>query len=511
MLQNTSSQLARRTRTRSSPVLARRSVAQPTSPAIAADGSPSQTGLGTQQMESALPNMKQNQNQNDERKQESPMTHLGVQKAQSEPTLSSFGLLYATHVPDYLRELHVWSGYRRPGQSWKDCLRSIFSLHNETLNAWTHLIGFALFVFLVIYTYKAMPTTTIPHTQEAALAAMDYASNMVNFTEINTCVSEFKGHIEDEIEQTWHQLHEDIQRWGHKLKERATTIESKSMAKLHEWNSKLSEIRDDIKSDTNTLIANSNDKLQEIRHTFEENANHFLQSSQHKLRDTKQMIERKVRQLCEYYVPSRVQGVEIIRWPIFVYLICVCTTLLLSALFHTFACHERSIYTLFLRLDCSGIALQIAASLYPLVFYPFRDNVPWQIFYLVIISVSAVALFVCSLFEWFEQWRKLRAFLFVLMGALGVFPVLHVCWALYATHQTQVLFILKNGLVTAILYLIGTAFFVTRIPERFFPGKFDIWFHSHQWWHIMVVIGALFHYYFALELAHVRFSWSAIL
>jgi adiponectin receptor len=33
-----------------------------------------------------------------------------------------------------------------------------------------------------------------------------------------------------------------------------------------------------------------------------------------------------------------------------------------------------------------------------------------------------------------------------------------------------------------------------RIPERFSPGKFDIFFASHQIFHVCVVLAALAHY-----------------
>ncbi|XP_068309430.1 heptahelical transmembrane protein 3-like isoform X4 [Pyrus communis] len=39
----------------------------------------------------------------------------------------------------------------------------------------------------------------------------------------------------------------------------------------------------------------------------------------------------------------------------------------------------------------------------------------------------------------------------------------------------------------------GAAFYVIRIPERWKPGKFDVVGHSHQIFHIFVVLGALAH------------------
>jgi len=47
--------------------------------------------------------------------------------------------------------VHITEGYR--GElSWTQCLKSLFQRHNETLNVWTHLFGFLLFVGLMIDT-----------------------------------------------------------------------------------------------------------------------------------------------------------------------------------------------------------------------------------------------------------------------------------------------------------------------------------------------------------------------
>jgi len=43
-------------------------------------------------------------------------------------------------------------------------------------------------------------------------------------------------------------------------------------------------------------------------------------------------------------------------------------------------------------------------------------------------------------------------------------------------------------------YLGGAFLYGSRIPERHYPGKFDFWFHSHQIFHICVLVAALLHY-----------------
>ena len=43
----------------------------------------------------------------------------------------------------------ITRGYR-PGLNYKQCLLSIFRLHNETINIWTHLLGFLFFSVLIV-------------------------------------------------------------------------------------------------------------------------------------------------------------------------------------------------------------------------------------------------------------------------------------------------------------------------------------------------------------------------
>jgi len=39
-------------------------------------------------------------------------------------------------------------------------------------------------------------------------------------------------------------------------------------------------------------------------------------------------------------------------------------------------------------------------------------------------------------------------------------------------------------------YAIGVVFYMSRFPERFFPGIFDYFGSSHQIWHCFVIMGA---------------------
>ena len=60
-----------------------------------------------------------------------------------------FPLLTVQQVPEQHKEISIISGYRQR-LDYEDCLRSIFRLHNETVNIWTHLLGFVFFFCLMV-------------------------------------------------------------------------------------------------------------------------------------------------------------------------------------------------------------------------------------------------------------------------------------------------------------------------------------------------------------------------
>ncbi|XP_025669006.1 heptahelical transmembrane protein 4 [Arachis hypogaea] len=68
-----------------------------------------------------------------------------------------YQLVEYNSLPTYLRDNEYILGYYRSEWPLKQIFLSIFAIHNETLNVWTHLIGFFLFLFLTIYTAMKAP------------------------------------------------------------------------------------------------------------------------------------------------------------------------------------------------------------------------------------------------------------------------------------------------------------------------------------------------------------------
>lgn len=86
------------------------------------------------------------------------------------------------------------------------------------------------------------------------------------------------------------------------------------------------------------------------------------------------------------------------------------------------------------------------------------------------------------------EYHMLRVGVLIFTVCFAVVPVLHWWTVAPAAMLARGL----NGILLMLLsYAIGFFFYSTRFPESRFPGKFDIWFHSHQWWHVLVFVGAL--------------------
>ena len=63
---------------------------------------------------------------------------------------------------------------------------------------------------------------------------------------------------------------------------------------------------------------------------------------------------------------------------------------------------------------------------------------------------------------------------------------------------------LINWCLGGFIYIIGGLFFVIRIPEKFFPNKFDYCFSSHNILHICGVIAFIYQFLGAIDAYNYR-------
>ncbi|XP_038237272.1 adiponectin receptor protein 2-like [Dermochelys coriacea] len=183
--------------------------------------------------------------------------------------------------------------------------------------------------------------------------------------------------------------------------------------------------------------------------------------------------------------------------------LCLC----FSCLFHTVYCHSERVSRTFSKLDYSGITLLIVGSFVPWLYYSFYCSPQPQLIYLIIVCVLGVTAITVSQWDHFAtpQYRAVRAGVFLGLGLSGLVPTLHFMLAegpLRAVTAGQMGWLL----LMALLYILGAVVYAARVPERFFPGKCDIWFHSHQIFHVLVLAGAGVHLHGVSQLQAFRSS-----
>ncbi|EDX13944.1 GD18448 [Drosophila simulans] len=180
-----------------------------------------------------------------------------------------------------------------------------------------------------------------------------------------------------------------------------------------------------------------------------------------------------------------------------------------SFAFHTLSCHSVEMGRLFSKLDYCGIALLIMGSFVPWLYYGFYCHYQPKVIYLSVVSILGILSIVVSLWDKFSEpaLRPLRAGVFMSFGLSGVIPAIHYSimegWFSQMSRASLGWLILMG-----LLYILGALLYALRVPERWFPGKFDIWGQSHQIFHILVIAAAFVHYHGISEMAMYRVMYS---
>ncbi|KAI4316605.1 hypothetical protein L6164_024571 [Bauhinia variegata] len=349
-------------------------------------------------------------------------------------------------LPGYLRDNEFILGYYRSEWPLKQVFLSMFSIHNETLNVWTHLIGFFLFLFLTIYTAVRAPMVV-------DFNSLQHLPKMIRSADLHKIHSELLNCMPSLPNMP------DLLKFKNELRTSVTSLDFSSMSG---W--KVMEL---------------------LSKCLPEQFSHANKSENHVLNGVKY-------EMVDVMAPLVVHPIT--RWPFFAFLGGAMFCLLASSTCHLLACHSQRLSYIMLRVDYAGIAALIATSFYPPVYYSFMCNPFFCFLYLGFITLLGIATIAFSLLPFFQkpEFRSYRASLFFAMGLSGVAPIIHKL--ILHKNQPEALQTTGYEILMGILYGLGALIYATRIPERWRPGKFDIAGHSHQLFHVLVVAGAYTHY-----------------
>jgi adiponectin receptor len=162
-------------------------------------------------------------------------------------------------------------------------------------------------------------------------------------------------------------------------------------------------------------------------------------------------------------------------------------------------------FKLFSRLDYLGIALLIVGSNIPWLYYAQFCRPLAYVIYTIAFIVVGIAGTIVTLWSEFDKpkYRTFRGIVFLAMGLTAIVPGLHYTikygWS-SAMEQASLGWMILMGC----FYISGTTLYMLQVPERFFPGKFDIFFQSHQIMHVFVFIAVCvcYHAISLLEYKH---------
>jgi adiponectin receptor len=169
--------------------------------------------------------------------------------------------------------------------------------------------------------------------------------------------------------------------------------------------------------------------------------------------------------------------------------------LLLSSVYHTLMNHSLHVSSLWLRIDYLGILTLILGSFFSGIYVGFyREPMLCWTYWTMIITLSLItAILVIHPNLQGLSYRSLRTAAFVATGMSGFAPVGHGL-LMYGWEEMWVRSGMPFWLLEGLIYGIGAFFFSTRFPESRWPGKFDIFFSSHQIFHVLVVLGSIVHF-----------------
>lgn len=171
------------------------------------------------------------------------------------------------------------------------------------------------------------------------------------------------------------------------------------------------------------------------------------------------------------------------------------TCLSCSAMFHMLKVHSKRVAAMGSRLDYAGIILLIGSSLIGIIHYSLIDHPVAKNSFIAVTSTIGTGALLCTWHPSFRspEWRAFRTATFVTYALSGLIPILYGFVMFDFTHAVN-----RAGLTyvlyEAAAYLSGATLYAFRLPERWIPGKVDMLGNSHQIFHVLVVMGAWFHF-----------------
>ena len=420
----------------------------------------------------------------------------------------------------HLDNEYLMTGYRKNFTNLRKILRSGIMKHNELLNIWTHLIG--AIIFIAIFVYLAN-TSSLGKFDVSQLQRR--IENMYGAT--NKLVSKFRkeidpimfnlkpalGHLSSEnfngklekYKSALLRMKEDYKR---KFLQFKGELEKKEVAFIHSFGNQFDNCLtrlDDLQTHIQSQYANNSIKESEgngnenIKEEFaDDEESGILKSAIDGLIVAFDKIipgESSV----NYFFEEFETYLEI--YPFFIFLASAIFCLMSSAIFHWFYPISKTIFKILHKLDLAGVSILNFGSTFAMFYYYFYCIPTLRLLYCSMSFVFCFGVFIVSMGDIIHtpKYLKWKAIMYAGLGLSNIIPITHVCVLAFLANPLNDNLPFNSSMSWVMfmgaLYLIGLVFYTLRIPERYYPSTFDIWFNSHTIWHVFVFLAALAHFY----------------
>jgi adiponectin receptor len=413
---------------------------------------------------------------------------------------NSFALAAYEGLPNWLRDNQFIKGSYRVHFSWKLCLKSVFRIHNETMNIWTHLIGAILFVSLLgllfsISPYgidRLVPATSADAHQDTGIL-IEYRENLRGL------LHSVKDHIPSihQVSEVLKHQAVHVQHFVEKGEEALSGVQARFHLHSHRIADLTQGIIESITSSCRTCTIQSFKEkfkfltlnVKHISELMETTTEDFVHKAKELVGEISTVLEKVDSKVLETILPDHLNVYNPLTFlsliPIAVFIISAICCLSFSAIFHLFYCHSHEVSVIFQRLDYAGICFLISGTASAAIFYStfrfcdcllifivhFCDTFLRNIYMVCAASLPMLA-FAMIFSETFMKpsMGSYRAAIFVAIGVSVAVPmfhfsILHRNWLDFSSY------LVYGGLC----YIFGAVLYAFRVPERFLPGYFDIW------------------------------------
>jgi len=169
-----------------------------------------------------------------------------------------------------------------------------------------------------------------------------------------------------------------------------------------------------------------------------------------------------------------------------------------SSFFHLISSNSSLVYERALRVDIIGItAITISTYIVGIRYCLWCYTDIAHIYYIIIGFLGFIAIGWSLIPSLIKNFTFSVCF-FALFTSFSLIIIYHWFIIIGESGYEQKDVFLWKYLNTYITYAIGFIFFFTGFPERMFPGRLDFIGHSHQIWHILIVLGTI-QYYIAIK------------